>query len=82
MKCHAQTHNAEPDKTTLNARKHLPSAPDALLYDVDDVVRRLGISRAQVFRLMASGELPRRKIGRRTKVPRAAVEAFALTGAC
>lgn len=79
MTCHAETRSAEFDESQFNTPKRRPAAPDALLYDVDDVVRRLGISRAQVFRLMASGELPRRKIGRRTKVPRAAVEAFAAT---
>lgn len=80
MSCHAQRRSPQSDEHQIAMPKRQQAAPDALLYDVDDVVRRLGISRAQVFRLMASGDLPRRKIGRRTKVPRAAVEAFASAG--
>ena len=39
-----------------------------LLLSIGEVAERLGISERSVFRLIESGELPARKIGRRTLV--------------
>lgn len=42
---------------------------DELLVDVIEAARRLSVGRSQVYELLASGQLPRVKIGRRTLVP-------------
>jgi excisionase family DNA binding protein len=42
---------------------------DAVLLRVEEAARRLGISRAQTYRLIASGELSSVKIGSARRVP-------------
>jgi excisionase family DNA binding protein len=49
---------------------------DALLLKVPDVVARLGISRAKVYELMASGELPSVRIGGSRRIRTRDLEAF------
>lgn len=44
--------------------------------DIPEAAAALRISRAQLFRLIASGELPSIKIGKRRLVPVREVEAF------
>jgi len=53
----------------------LPLAP--LLCSVAHAAEMLGISERAVAYLLARGELPRRKIARRTLIPVAAIAAFA-----
>lgn len=47
-----------------------------LLLTVVQAGQRLGVCRSIVFRLLANGELPRCRIGRSTRIPAAAVEAY------
>jgi excisionase family DNA binding protein len=49
---------------------------DALLLKVEDSARILQTGRSTVFKLIATGELPAIKIGRTTRIPRAAIEKF------
>jgi excisionase family DNA binding protein len=49
---------------------------DELLVDVAEAARRLGIGRSQMYELLASEQVPRLKIGRRTLVPVQALRAF------
>lgn len=46
------------------------------LLKVNDVSERLNICRNQVYKLMSSGDLPVVKIGRSTRIPSSAVEAY------
>ena len=61
---------------------HRQTAPDrqggeSRLLSVDDVSRTLGgITRRQVYRMLATGELESVKLGRRRLVPADAVEAL------
>jgi excisionase family DNA binding protein len=48
-----------------------------LLLSVGEAAERLGISERSVFRLLESGELPARKIGRRTLIRADDLERFA-----
>ena len=49
---------------------------DELLIPVNEVARRLSVGRSQVYELLASGQLPRVKLGRRTLVPVQALQAW------
>jgi len=42
---------------------------DSLLVSVEEAARLLGLGRSATYELLASGELPRVKVGRRTLVP-------------
>lgn len=46
------------------------------LLKVNDVSERLNICRNQVYKLMSSGDLPVVKIGRSTRIPSTAVDAY------
>ncbi len=46
------------------------------LNSVDAVIERLGIGRAMVFRLLASGELRSVKLGKRRLIPEQAIVDF------
>jgi excisionase family DNA binding protein len=50
--------------------------PDALLVRIEEAARLLGISRSHVWELVMQGIVPVRRLGRRTLVPRAALEAI------
>jgi excisionase family DNA binding protein len=52
------------------------AAPARLLYTVREAQRLLSLSHATLYRLLATGELTGRKIGTRTYIPAASIEAF------
>lgn len=45
-------------------------------YTVSEVARRLGVTGAHVYRMAATGELPRVKLGQRVLIPVDAYEAW------
>ena len=47
---------------------------ERLVWSVEEAGRRLGISRAHAYELVARGELPHLRLGRRIVVPRYALE--------
>jgi excisionase family DNA binding protein len=51
-----------------------------LVWSVEEAGRRLGISRAHAYELVARGELPHLRLGRRIVVPKHAIETL-LAGA-
>jgi excisionase family DNA binding protein len=53
-----------------------PTTDDPILLRVSDVAGLLKTGRTTVFRLLATGELPRVRIGAATRVPKASVEKF------
>ncbi len=59
------------DTTILEDRLDRPTAGDVprLLLRVDEAVTATGISRATLFKLIGSGELPSIKIGRSRRIP-------------
>jgi excisionase family DNA binding protein len=52
------------------------TAQGRLVYSVEEAGRLLGISRAFAYELVARGELPAIKLGRRRLVPKAALSAL------
>ena len=46
------------------------------LYDVTEVLERLGVSQTTLYALLRRGDLPRVKVGRRTFVPAPDLEAY------
>lgn len=53
------------------------AASGAVLLTVEEAARRLAVSRALAYQLIAAGRLPSVRIGRLRRVPVAALEAFA-----
>ncbi len=53
------------------------TTPDPLACTIPDAARMLGISRRQIYRLIAAGGLRKVKAGRRSLVPKADLVAFA-----
>ncbi len=53
-----------------------PSAPEILVYEVDELAKLLRVSPRTIGNLMRNGSLVRRKIGARTVIPKSSVEAF------
>ena len=49
---------------------------DRLVWSVEEAGRLLGISRAHAYELVARGELPHVRLGRRVVVPKHAIEAL------
>jgi excisionase family DNA binding protein len=49
---------------------------DGLVWTVAEAGRMLGISRAHAYELVARGELPHLRLGRRVVVPKLAIEAL------
>lgn len=49
---------------------------DALAYAPADAAQRAGISRSRLYELIAAGEIPARKLGTRTLILRADLEAY------
>ena len=47
---------------------------DRLVWTVEEAARLLGISRAHAYELVARGELPHLRLGRRLVVPKHAIE--------
>ena len=50
------------------------SRPNRMAHSMDDAARLLGVSRRQVYRLLAAGRLRTVTLGRRRVVPQAALE--------
>ena len=55
------------------------SNQEQLVWSVEEAGRRLGISRAHAYELVARGELPHLRLGRRVVVPKRALEEFLAT---
>jgi excisionase family DNA binding protein len=51
-------------------------APAPLTYSVKGAMAASGLGRSTIFQLMADGRLDRVKIGKRTLIPRASLEAL------
>jgi excisionase family DNA binding protein len=59
------------NRSTMTSLKHVPSdRNDRLVYTVDEADHLLGISRAFAYELVARGELPVIRLGRRVLVPK------------
>jgi excisionase family DNA binding protein len=57
--------------------KSRPAAPiERSAYSVPEVLLRIGIGRDKLYTLIRSGELPARKVGRRTLIVASDLEAF------
>jgi excisionase family DNA binding protein len=57
--------------------KSRPSAPiERSAYSVPEVLAKIGVGRDKLYALIRSGELPARKIGRRTLIVASDLEAF------
>jgi len=52
------------------------AAPETLLLTPEEAARRLGLSRTQIFRLIAQKRLRSVKIGKLRRISRAALEDF------
>ena len=50
--------------------------PSPALYDIAGVCRLLSISRSSLYELMRRGDLPARKVGRRTLISLASLQAL------
>jgi excisionase family DNA binding protein len=50
------------------------SVGDRLVWSVEEAGRLLGVSRAHAYELVARGELPHLRLGRRLVVPKSAIE--------
>ena len=61
---------------------HASEADDRWALSIPEVGRRLDVSRATAYRLVASGELPSVRLGRRRVVPVAAIERKLLEAPC
>ena len=51
-----------------------PGFEDRLVWTVEETAALLGISRAHAYELVARGELPHLRLGRRLVVPKHAIE--------
>ena len=61
-------HHADEDNTPV------PDPPDRLTLTVDEAAYLLNISRGLAYELVARGELPAIRLGRRIVIPRVAME--------
>ena len=65
------------DTSALHGQDHDEDArADRLVWSVDETAHRLGISRAHAYELIARGDLPSLRLGRRIVVPVRAIEAL------
>lgn len=65
------------DNTEYKAPKQFrPQPVEPLSYSVGAAVRATGLGRSTIFAMMADGRLERRKVGKRTLIPRASLEAL------
>jgi excisionase family DNA binding protein len=51
---------------TVKPQKIPPSIPPRLALSIEELCQSLGISRSQIYKLIAAGALQTRKVGRRT----------------
>jgi len=49
---------------------------ERLMYSVDETIQTTGLGRTKVYELLATGELPSVKVGRRRMIPAAALQEF------
>lgn len=59
----------------MDMTEHTPTE-ERLVWSVEEAGSRLGISRAHAYELVARGELPHIRLGRRLVVPKRAIEAL------
>ena len=55
------------------------SSQERLVWSVEEAGRRLGISRAHAYELVARGDLPHLRLGRHVVVPKRALDEFLAT---
>lgn len=58
------------------ARQFRPQPVEPLSYTVSAAVRATGIGRSTIFAMLADGRLERVKVGKKTLIPRASLEAL------
>jgi excisionase family DNA binding protein len=58
----------------VNEPQATPHHEQRLVWTVEEAGRMLGISRAHAYELVARGELPHLRLGRRVVVPKHAIE--------
>ncbi|HEY3673061.1 MAG TPA: helix-turn-helix domain-containing protein [Acidimicrobiia bacterium] len=56
------------------------SNQERLVWSVEEAGRRLGISRAHAYELVARGDLPHLRLGRRLVIPKQALESLLAAG--
>jgi len=54
---------------------------DRLVYDVNELISLLGISRSSAYEAVRSGQIPSLRIGRRIVIPKTALDAWLANGA-
>lgn len=63
---------------TMNEPVAITRTEERLVWTVEEAARLLGISRAHAYELVARGELPHLRLGRRVVVPKHAIETLLL----
>lgn len=66
------------DDTAPRPRSQTAAAPPPLSYSVDAAMKATGLGRSTIYELMAEGRLQRVKVGKRTLIPHASLEALIL----
>jgi excisionase family DNA binding protein len=61
---------------TFSEEERMPENTERLVWSVEEAGRLLGISRAHAYELVARGEIPHLRLGRRLVVPKCALEAL------
>jgi len=61
-------------EVVVNEGQAVQSEKERLVWTVEEAGRMLGISRAHAYELVARGELPHLRLGRRVVVPKHAIE--------
>lgn len=70
-------HNTnESPSIAIPRRRNEPPCTSALAYSVRQAMAVSGLGRSTIFQLMANGRLGRVKVGRKTLIPRASLEAL------
>lgn len=64
------------DNQTQAARQFRGQEVETLTYTVNAAVKATGIGRSTIYAMMADGRLDRVKVGKRTLIPRASLEAL------
>jgi excisionase family DNA binding protein len=73
---HAHSTSTNPTEATMNEPASTTRNDERLVWTVEEAGRLLGISRAHAYELVARGELPHVRLGRRVVVPKHAIEAL------
>lgn len=64
------------DSQAQPIRQFRPQPVEPLSYTVNAAVRATGIGRSTIYAMMADGRLERVKVGKKTLIPRASLEAL------